>query len=75
MLYASMFLNCKQRACRVIVALAVSVICLLADATTLCFAQESAKGATEKWRPKDGLYASPGKDFVSECMEFGLFLH
>ncbi len=23
--------------------------------------------------PKDGLYASPGKDFVSECMESGYF--
>jgi hypothetical protein len=71
MLHASMFLNCKQRNCRVIAALAFTVTCLLADATTLCFAQESAKGATEKWRPKDGLYASPDKDFEMQCGEFG----
>lgn len=70
MRHANMFLNCKQRSCRVIAALAFFVICLLADAPP-CLTQESAKGATEKWRPKDGLYASPDKDFEMHCGEYG----
>lgn len=35
------------------------------------FAQDSTKPAAEKWRPKDGLYASPDKDFESQCGEYG----
>jgi hypothetical protein len=68
--HANMFLNRKQQNCRVIAALAFST-CLLANATTTCFAQDRAKGAIEKWRPKDGLYASPDKDFEMQCGEFG----
>jgi hypothetical protein len=26
---------------------------------------------TANWRPKDGIYAAPGKDFVHQCGEFG----
>jgi hypothetical protein len=35
------------------------------------FALDSAKPAAEKWRPKDGLYASPDKDFENQCGEYG----
>jgi hypothetical protein len=28
-------------------------------------------GAIERWRPKDGTYAAPGKDFDGQCGEFG----
>jgi hypothetical protein len=41
----------------------------LFGATTPILAQDSAKTTTEKWRPKDGVYASPGKDFVASCEE------
>jgi hypothetical protein len=44
--------------------------CLL-GATTPALAEESARPAGEKWRPKDGTYAGPGKDFDSQCGEFG----
>jgi hypothetical protein len=32
-------------------------------------AQDSATAATEKWRPKDGLYAEPGTDLGERCMD------
>lgn len=32
-------------------------------------AQEGPKIASDKWRPKDGAYAAPGKDFQSFCNE------
>ena len=32
-------------------------------------AQNAAKPSTEKWRPKDGTYANPGKDFDNDCRE------
>src|SRR5690242_955856 len=31
------------------------------------FAQGSANPSKENWRPKDGIYAGPGKDFDSQC--------
>jgi hypothetical protein len=49
---------------------AVAVSCLLSAITSLS-AQDSLKSATEKWRPRDGLYASPGKNFDSWCGEYG----
>ena len=42
-------------------------------ATTSTLGEDNANSSMEKWRPKDGRYASPGKDFLSECMESGYF--
>lgn len=70
MLHANMFLNCRLRGYRFIAALVLSVTCMFAGATP-CLSQESEKGATERWRPKDGLYASPDKDLEMQCGEFG----
>jgi hypothetical protein len=42
---------------------------LLSCATTSILAQDGAKTSTKKWRPKDGVYASPGKDFIASCGE------
>lgn len=58
------------QSCRAIVSLAF-VLFLIAGATSPCLAQEIAKVATEKWRPKDGLYAAPDKDFEMRCGEYG----
>jgi hypothetical protein len=44
-------------------------VILLSCAVTPILAQDSAKTTAEKWRPKDGVYASPGKDFVASCEE------
>lgn len=44
--------------------------CILSGASSP-YAQDSAKPTTEKWRPKDGPYASPGKDFNNQCGEYG----
>lgn len=33
------------------------------------FAQGIVPPPIEKWRPKDGIYASPGKDFEADCNE------
>jgi hypothetical protein len=52
---------------RCISALAVFALGLGAPA----FAQDAIKPAIEKWRPKDGTYAAPGKDFNNQCGEFG----
>ena len=35
------------------------------------FAQDGGQPAAEKRRPKDGKYASPGKDFESQCTDLG----
>jgi len=71
MRHANTFLNCKQRNYRFVAGLAFAISCLLAGATAACFAQESTKGTPDGWRPKDGLYASPGKNFDSWCREYG----
>jgi hypothetical protein len=42
-------------------------ISLLTSVVT-AFAQGAAT-PTEKWQPKDGVYASPGKDFEADCNE------
>jgi hypothetical protein len=51
--------------------LAGLVIACILGGTASAFAQTNSKAATDKWRPKDGPYASPGKDFDSQCVEFG----
>jgi hypothetical protein len=33
--------------------------------------QDSSLSSTKRWRPKDGTYAAPGKDFDGQCGEFG----
>jgi hypothetical protein len=56
-------LGCKARK----VALALPVL------TTLvlpCAAQEAASSPQAKWRPEDGIYAAPGKDFLASCSEY-----
>jgi hypothetical protein len=60
-------LNCDQHSCRVLLRAALALT-LLASATTTAFAQDIAKPATDKWRPKDGLYAEPGADLNERCM-------
>lgn len=37
-------------------------------------AQNKIKSTVERWRPPDGLYASPGKDFEAQCLEYGDFI-
>jgi len=41
----------------------------IAVAPTL--AQDAAPPATAKWRPREGIYASPGKGFAEACGEYG----
>jgi hypothetical protein len=61
-------LGLDQRGCHVFRRAAFALV-WLSCATTSILAQDSAKTTTEKWRPKDGVYASPGKDFVASCGE------
>ena len=44
------------------------LVCALSVATP-AVAQQNAEPAHEKWRPKDGLYAAPGKDFKERCAD------
>ena len=46
----------------------VVLVCALGVAAP-AMAQENAKSAVEKWRPKDGLYAAPGNDFKDRCRD------
>ena len=62
-------MNSKRKR-RYFYALTASALTCLLGATTLSLAQDGAK-PPEKWRPKDGTYAGPGKDFDSHCGEFG----
>jgi len=61
-------LNNKLKGYRVLAQAAFTLTCLFGATTSSC-AQDGAKLASEKWRPKDGVYASPGKDFVASCEE------
>lgn len=45
------------------------VLVFLSIAGMPAFAQDTAKTASEKWRPKDGVYGSPRKDPNSLCRE------
>ena len=60
----------KQETYRATMRAALVLTCQLC-VTAPAFPQQGAKPATDKWRPKDGSYASPGKDFESQCGEFG----
>jgi hypothetical protein len=62
--------NCHQHSRRVLLHAAIAFT-LLTSATTTGFAQDIAKPATEKWRPKEGTYAAPGADFSVRCGEDG----
>lgn len=49
---------------------ALVLSCILSGAAST-YAQNGSKPQTEKWRPEDGKYASPGKDFESQCEDVG----
>ena len=55
---------------RCISVLAALFTCLF-NAPTPTVGEERPRLSNEKWRPKDGLYASPSKDFESWCGEYG----
>jgi hypothetical protein len=50
---------------------AAVILAFLAGMDDQAYSQQSSKPPTEKWRPKDGVYASPGKDFEQDCDEAG----
>jgi len=47
---------------------ALVLVCALSVAAP-AVAQQNAGPTHEKWRPKDGLYAAPGKDFKERCAD------
>lgn len=49
---------------------ALVLACLIGAATPALARQPTASPETDKWRPKDGPYASPSKDFDNQCGEF-----
>jgi hypothetical protein len=61
-------LRYDQRACQVFLRAAFAVVLLFCGAAPIV-ARDSAKPPIEKWRPKDGVYASPDKDFIANCEE------
>jgi hypothetical protein len=63
-------LNYTLKIYRQLVQAAFVLACLFAAVTSSC-AEDNARAATEKWRPKDGRYANPGKDFIADCGESG----
>jgi hypothetical protein len=70
---AESVVNCKQIDYLALVRLALAVFFLF-GAVVSAFAQRSAAPALESWRPADGYYESPGKDFDSDCRkEYGVF--
>jgi len=42
---------------------------LMSSASLPAVAQEASRTAFDKWRPKAGAYAAPGKNFESSCDE------
>jgi hypothetical protein len=63
-------LNFIQKRRRLLQCSALTLFCLM-SASTLPLAQDRTQPATEKWRPKEGIYAHPDKDFISQCGESG----
>lgn len=63
-------MNCSQKSRRIFVQTAFALTCLLSAAAPT-FAEEGARPTTEKWRPKDGVYASRGANFSDRCLDFG----
>ena len=50
---------------------ATLALACLTGASVSALAQDQTKPSAEKWRPKAGTYALPGKDFIDRCGEFG----
>jgi hypothetical protein len=61
-------LKCKMKRRRIAVQAALALTFLL-SASAPTFAREGTKPAMVKWRPKDGLYASPGANFHDRCLD------
>ena len=41
----------------------------LMGAAAPAFAQDGTKSMTDKWRPKDGIYAAPDEDIIRQCRD------
>jgi hypothetical protein len=63
-------LNCRQTNHRIRV-LATLALAWQWSVAAPAFSGESAKPVVEKWRPKDGPYASPSADLSQRCLDFG----
>lgn len=63
-------LNGKQKYSHVVAHMVFGLACVMALAIP-AVAQVNIKPGIEKWQPKDGLYANPGKDFDGICGEYG----
>jgi hypothetical protein len=61
-------LGYKSKSCRAFIC-STFVLAGLISVSASAVAQDRAKLATEKWRPKDGLYAEPGTDLGERCMD------
>ena len=64
-------MNCRQQNPRIAFQRIFVFAGLIASATPALAQQPTASPATEKWRPNDGLYAMPGRDFDASCGEYG----
>lgn len=48
---------------------ATLALACLTGASASALAQDQTKPSAEKWRPKDGIYAAPDKDFIRQCRD------
>lgn len=53
--------------------LSIATLICLAGESAFAFAQDGTKPTIEKWRPKNGIYASVGKNFAEQCDNLGDF--
>ncbi len=60
-------MDCRHKNARFLFEAALAFTLLL-NAT---IATDAAEGRVEKWRPKDGVYASPDANFSGRCLDFG----
>ena len=61
-------MHSKQKS-RLIFARTAFVLTSLLSTATSILAEDGIRPAVENWRPKDGLYAEPGADFNSRCLD------
>ena len=59
-------MNCAARNRRIFWSRLFALACVV-SMTMPAFAQDRAAAPTAKWRPKDGIYGEPGKDFIDIC--------
>ena len=62
-------MNLNQKSYFAFALLAVALTCAAIGDMPAFAQQDAVKSSTQKWRPKNGVYGEPGKNFDNQCVE------